>query len=163
MAHTLTNMIRDVNNFISDSNRSIKKTLNFTVNEQPSTAYILGAVTVGVIGAMIYRSNGTGIEVAASTVNESIPEFLPNEQAVNEVAMETPLLDAPSENSLLPQPVEDSPPVDIFEMDNSPENTSVPLSESALDTPIEPPIAPPVADQSKPDKQTQIPSDYDLL
>ena len=62
MAHTLTNMIRDVNNFISDTNRSIKKTFTFTINEQPNTAYILGAVSVGIIGTMIYRSNGNGIE-----------------------------------------------------------------------------------------------------
>lgn len=60
MSHAITDMIRDFNNYISDTNKSIKKTFSFTVDEKPVGPYILGVFTIGVIGAMLYRSNGTG-------------------------------------------------------------------------------------------------------
>ena len=165
MAHALTNMIRDVNNFISDSNRSIKKTFSFTINEEPSTAYILGAVSVGIIGAMIYRSNGNGIESLSTTASETIVPFSSSDSAP-ETPIDTPLLNEPTEDTLLTQPFENSQvdnmsSPDIYNMDKSP-NDSLDTENSTIE-PISNSTDENESDTNITRRRTQIPAEDDLL
>lgn len=134
MSHTLTNMIRDFNNFISDSNRSIKKTMAFTINEQPNTAYILGAFSIGILGAMIYRSNGNGIENSQSYSETIMPIPIYNEtdpEQQNEI-IDQPLLAAPTENAFIPSisETQESPPNEFQQMDQSVTSDSIQSEDS---------------------------------
>jgi hypothetical protein len=117
MSHSLTTMIRDTNNYISDTNRSIKSNLSFTVNGQPNAVYVLGIFTVGVIGAMIYRSNG----------NPNIEET-------------TPALVEPSENVFItpaPEPIDSntsSPVTESPVVTSLPDSTTTTVPDSTLDS-----------------------------
>ena len=134
MSHTLTNMIRDFNNFISDSNRSIKKTMAFTINEQPNTAYILGAFSIGILGAMIYRSNGNGVENSQSYSETIMPIPIYNEtepEKQNEI-IDQPLFAAPTENAFIPSisETQESPPNEFQQMDQSVTSDSIQSEDS---------------------------------
>tara|TARA_B110000483_G_scaffold142221_1_gene169942 strand:+ start:2662 stop:3162 length:501 start_codon:yes stop_codon:yes gene_type:complete len=127
-------MIRDFNNFISDSNRSIKKTMAFTINEQPNTAYILGAFSIGILGAMIYRSNGNGIENSQSYSETIMPIPIYNEtdpEQQNEI-IDQPLLAAPTENAFIPSisETQESPPNEFQQMDQSVTSDSIQSEDS---------------------------------
>lgn len=137
MSHSLTTMIRDTNNYISDTNRSIKSNLSFTVNGQPNTAYVLGIFTVGVIGAMIYRSNGnpSSTEIPPTPVEPSENVFLSTETEpddskssffpVTEPSVDTSLPD--SSTTTVPYSTlyssNTTPPISSFSTETNPDET----------------------------------------
>jgi hypothetical protein len=178
MAHALTSMIIDFNNFVSDTNKSIKKSFNFTINEQPNTAYLLGALSVGLIGAMLYRSNVNGIENTDTNATKIIPFSSENTNEYNAYdtpPVETPLLNEPTENTLFDQPSvqdspqEESPQVDLMNMDNnteeqSPFDTDDPFKNEPTESDQQTnPFADNIDERPKERKPNDIPIDDDLL
>lgn len=176
MAHALTSMIRDFNNFVSDTNKSIKKSLTFTINEQPNTAYLLGALSIGMICTMLYRSNSNGIENTTTNATTFIPFSSDTSNDVgneSDSITETPLLNEPTENTLFNNPVddssplEDSPQVDLMNMDNqeqSPSDSDDPFKNEPTENTSEAnPFASNIDEKPKEKKQNDIPFDDDLL
>lgn len=178
MSHTLTNMIKDFNNYISNKGKKISE--SFTINEQPATAYVLGVFTVGLLSTMLYMSNGndiaiiadtpsnTGLETPASTllpVPDDDPTILPSveqetplEENPVEVA-ENAIEETPNETTITEEPdiiKEPEAPEEIKEIPK--EETKVGTTETTKETSTTPETE---ASKKKENKANDLDDDFD--